>query len=341
MSERRYMSTRDTFIYNTEARAQVEAWLDVAVTLPSWGSACVLWFLGPDGIGKASLIRECAAARDWELSVLDPHTHANAVAVVDQVSKICNTQSFMSAFEGHRRVRAVLMDDLDVFVSLDRGFFGGFTECLKYAHWKGVPCICIGTPALERRIRELRKGAVISMPAPVAREIRAWNPEANASAVVECAGNMAYLSIMGDGPCEQQMDRVIGLDKMLIGEATMIEMRQLFAEDALFVALRFHENVHEELFANRRASVGVKSRAYVAMMSTLLAWDAIVSYEPELASDMVICAYREFVAKIPRLKAALKPKTAFTKVLSHLSLQKKNKRAQYDALPYGFPGKNL
>jgi hypothetical protein len=332
-----------SFIYNADARAQVEAWLDVAATLPTWGPACVMWLLGPDGIGKASLIRECVASaqRDWELSVLDPHTYANASAVVDQVSKICNTQSFTSAFEGVRRVRAVLLDDLDVFVSSDRGFFGGFTECLKYAHWRGVPCICIGTLALERRIRELRKGSIILMPAPMAKEISAWKPGASASAVHECAGNMAYLSLLGNGPCEQQMDRVIGLDKMLMGEATVTEMRRLFAEDPLFVTLRMHENMHEELFANRRASVAVKARVYADILDVLLTWDALVLAEPELACEMVFCAYGVLMGKLPRLKAALAPKAAFTKVLSHLSLQKKNKRMQFDVLPFGYPGKNL
>ena len=338
-------------LYNPDAEQAVNAWLDCVGSITSWGPACVLWLVGPSGIGKASLIKHWATEHDWELSVISADTHHNAKEVIDQMGKICNTQSFASAFEGKTPKRAILIDDLDIFASADRGFFGGFVDCFKYIHWKAAPCICIVTEQLEKRVQDLKKGIVIKMPAPSDTAIAKWHtkPESKvslSSMIKECNGNMSYLKLLeGSGIPSQVMDRAFGAQCMFdyppLSEPIL---RRVIMEDPWFHPLRYHENALTEI-SKRKGSVASKLAVYKTTIETLIAWDALIgpsgglSDATEIATELIVCAIRLFLGK---MKCTTKTQESngplpFTKMLSHLSLQKKHRREQYDNTPFGFP----
>jgi len=342
-----------TLLYNLEAQTAVHTWCEVAGSLTSWGSTCVLWLVGQSGIGKASLVKAWAKEHDWELSVLSADTHHNAKEVIDQMGKICNTQSFVSAFEGNTPTRAIMIDDLDVFASVDRGFFGAFTECFKYSHWRAAPCICIVTNAFEKRVRDLKKGMVISMPAPSATEIATWHgstKKPSHAMIAECNGNMSYLKLLQEsGNPGQTMDRAYGAQCFFEYPPLPLEMlRRVMLDDPWFHPLRIHENFIGEL-AKRRGTIPIKNRTYQSFLDVLIAWDAIIgpsgsissSNETDMATEIMSHAVKHYLGAMKPLKAATVDTSgnamSFTKLLSHLSLQKKHRREQYEATPFGFP----
>ena len=373
-----FLYNPEGFLYNPEARQKVHDWLEVAATLLAWGPACILWLVGPSGIGKASLVKAWAAEHDWELSLLSADNLHNAKEVIDQMAKIVNTQSFASAFANHgaRPTRAMLIDDLDVFASVDRGFFGAFADCFKYAHWRPAPCICIVPPHLEKRVRDLRKGMVIAMPAPAAAEIRTWSGgaagtvggkgatgAAYAAHLIECNGNMSYLKFLQEngtpGQVCQVMDRNLGAEALFeLPRLPKHVLRRVVLEDPWFHPLRFHENCISEM-AKRKGAVKTKLTNYSKIISVFLTWDVLIgpsggsaashnhamgtTVATDIATELVVIAAREYMGGAMVKAAAAGAGSSggstlsFTKMLSHLSLQKKHRREQYETTPFGFP----
>jgi len=157
----------------------------------------MLWLVGGVGTGKASLIKSWAAEQDWELFVITPDVYSCGKEVVDQLFKVANTQSFLNAFEGKTRTRAALIDDLDVFASMDRGFFGAIAESFRQMDWRGMPVIGVGNVTLEKRLRDLKKGTVLKLISPANDDITQWaGGAATPTQITECQGNMAYLRML-------------------------------------------------------------------------------------------------------------------------------------------------
>lgn len=339
------------FLYNSEAREKVQKWLEVAPSLLSWGPACILWLVGPSGIGKASLIKAWAKKHDWELSLLSADNLHNAKDIIDQMAKIVNTQSFASAFQGKQLTRAILIDDIEIFASIDRGFFGAFTNCFKYSHWRPAPCICIVSQQLEKRVRDIRKGTVISMPAPATEEIRHWatNPKTEANYYDECNGNMSYLKfLLENGTPGQVIDRNIGAEAFFVEPIVPKSvLRRVVLEDPWFNPMRFHENCIAEM-AKRKGNAKVKLANYAKIIDIFMDWDVIIgpsggsvsshhaSGTTDIATELIIIAARKYLTPNKSLKSR-SSFMSFTKMLSHLSLQKKHRREQYHHKPFGFP----
>ena len=358
------------FLYNIEAKTAIHNWLEVASSsLSAWGPACVLWLVGPSGIGKASLVKAWASEHDWEVTMLSADVHHNAKDVIDQMAKVANTQSFTNSFEGKARTRAMLIDDLDVFASVDRGFFGAFTECFKYSHWRAAPCICIVSPMLEKRVRDLRKGTVICVPPPTAAEIGKWQaPSAGCreqggaavckAQIIECQGNMSYLSMMENegATLGQTIDRALGVECLFAYPPLPRPLlRRVVLEDPWFHPLRFHENCISEL-EKRKGTVKGRLQNYTKIIDTFLAWDVLIGPSGgsaashnqatgtidavDMATELIIVTASEHMGHMAKPKkgvVAPPPEYSFTKMLSHLSLQKKHRREQYDITPFGFP----
>ena len=370
------------FLYNPEAKAAIEASLSRAVSQTTWNNACIVWLVGAEGIGKATLVKAWAAAAGTELYTIAPDTHMSSKEVIDQIGKACNTLSFETTFSAlfaaNRRPKVILVEDIDIFASVDRGFFGNITDRLKEAQsgkgrvtWRQATLVFVGSLAVEKRARDVRKGVVVKLPAPTMAEVRAWlHTPISDNVLQEARGNMAYLRVLMETtdttdnadptdanqkpstkatahPPQQQrhpqqhMDRHATSEIMYNPATTWAESRDVLQDDPWFHPMRFYENLPEEI-DHRTGLVAAKLGAYRSTLLGLIDWDHLVANAEglaiEMASEVVAGLGRVHLGSLRRPKKAPPPShsQSFTRLLSQLSLQKKHQRTEYEGMPVGW-----
>jgi len=365
-----------SFLYNPEAKAAIEASLTRAISQTTWNNACIVWLVGAEGIGKATLVKTWAASAGAELYTIAPDTHTSSKEVIDQIGKACNTLSFETTFSAlfaaNRRPKVILVEDIDIFASVDRGFFGNITDSLKDAQsgkgrvkWRPATLVFVGSLAVEKRARDVRKGVVVKLPAPTMAEVRAWlsvnvsvSVSVSNTVLHEARGNMAYLRVLMDttdatapatpstkvvaaAPPQQLMDRHATSDIMYNPATTWAESRSVLQDDPWFHPMRFYENLPEEI-DHRTGLVGAKLGVYRATLLGLIDWDHLVANAEglaiEMASEVVAGLGRVHLGSLRRPKKAPPPShsQSFTRLLSQLSLQKKHQRTEYEGMPVGW-----
>lgn len=346
------------FLYNPEAKVAIEASLSRAVSQTTWNNACIVWLVGAEGIGKATLVKTWAAAAGTELYTIAPDTHMSSKEVIDQIGKACNTLSFETTFSAlfaaNRRPKVILVEDIDIFASVDRGFFGNITDRLKEAQsgkgrvtWRQATLVFVGSLAVEKRARDVRKGVVVKLPAPTMAEVRAWLGATEAPVVPpvpdallqEARGNMAYLRVLMETtdnadttdptdanqkpstkatapPPQQQrhpqqhMDRHATSEIMYNPATTWAESRDVLQDDPWFHPMRFYENLPEEI-DHRTGLVAAKLGAYRSTLLGLIDWDHLVANAEglaiEMASEVVAGLGRVHLGSLRRPKKAPPP----------------------------------
>jgi hypothetical protein len=363
------MTTNETFLYNLEAKSAIEASLAHAVAQTTWNQACVVWLVGIEGIGKAALVKSWAVNAGAELFTIAPETHTSSKEVIDQIGKACNTLSFETTFSAifaaNKRPKVIVVDDIDIFASVDRSFFGNIADCLKESQspknvhkWRKAALVFVGSLAVEKRSRDVRKGVVMKLPEPTMSEVKQWlgNLQVKDSVLKEAGGNMAYLQVLIKNlPCidaqnmcsqsnamtEQHMDRHQGSEVMYDPRATWSDIRDVVQDDPWFHPMRFYENLPQEI-EYRGGLVSAKLMSYRRTLLGLVDWDHLVASAEgnalEMASEFIVGLDRVHLGSLRRPKKAPPPAhtQSFTRLLSQLSLQKKHQRAEYEGRPVGW-----
>jgi hypothetical protein len=107
----------------------------------------------------------------------------------------------------------------------------------------------------------------------------------------------------------------------------------VFCEDPWLHPLRFHENLQNE-WVERKGLIAKKQKVYSSLMHDICTWDMFMSRfkgsDLQIPTDFIAHSVYQLRA-LERKKNASLPTDEFTKMFSHLSLEKKNQVSSYQS----------
>ena len=330
------------FIGNFKAYEELVAWLQKEDFPPKLTPRSVLHVIGPPGSGKTFGVRK--ACHDLELSVIniDTHTVSSFKEFQDIFSKMC-ASNITAQFGIVQKSKIVfLIDELDALGVLDRSFVACFHKMLETSSMPHCRVVVTSQPGDVKK--NINGSTFVELRAADSADImlflRGVSPCIPLAAVLEIAdssnGNIGYalnlLQLCAANYDEHskesqtsEMDVSHNL-KDVLRKPSAHAAKSLFAEDPWLLPLRYHENLPSEL-AQRKGTKATKRKIYVDQLHDICTWDVMMAHFKGEEFDIPI----EFLSRascklnaIARKKNACAPSDEFTKVFSHLSLEKKN-----------------
>lgn len=297
----------------------------------------VIFILGSSGIGKTYHVKKIMEMLSCDPYYIDSMNCTNGRELRDMLQKGTNpylvTRADISN-EDHRRV--ILMDDIDVLISMDRTLMTAFHDILSSKQYPHAPIICIGHLDVEKKLGAAKtKCKIIKCHVPddidicmMLQSIPTQNKKTKhvlLQIAEECKGNLNYA---------MEKVRCHGY-KQLIRESTsnVWRIRQHMLDDPWMIPLRYHENLPKMM----KKDQGSDTSDYAKVVPYFCIWDLMMNH-PELEADVAIEMLAHAIAGcIPDDTDTHNSLEDFTKLLSNLSLQKKNERLLYPDRDFGFP----
>jgi ATPase family associated with various cellular activities (AAA) len=325
-------------IGNHHAAHAIEDWvLNATSTNKQYVShdSC-LTILGPSGSGKTHIIR--TLARKHNIKLLEICDVENAKDLKDQILKVATTHLIENLEQIQYTSKVLLIDNLDIVLSIDRCIASSLTEILHHkSKLPYVPVVLVGSPICERKLgtQFINKCRYVTFFPPSATDIFLFlksrrdgqSLEHLMKVAEDCSGNISNaLQQIGNG--SKSLDKTLVFTDVFSSQNDG-DVRTLLEEEPWLNPLRFHENLLREL-DQRRGRAEVKQRVYQRILESLTYWDALMPVNPSIACEQIIQGIRAHLHSLPRKKAASdQGLNEFTKLFSHMSLQKKHERATY------------
>jgi hypothetical protein len=291
-----------------------------------FSSGSCLFVLGASGIGKSYHIKRLL--EDYEVYSIDATNCANHREFRDMVIKGCNPH--LMTRTQTTKPYAIFMDDMDILCHMDRMIMSTLFDLLKGTHpLTHVPMICVGSLDMEKKLGNMKgKCGIITCTAPSDTDIFMFLKN---HPLAKKKTKKFLMTIAED--CQGNLNRA--LDQLRGGSSTVINtekqhrfqmIKQDMLDDPWMMPLRYHENLPKVLAAKE---------TYAKVLPYFCIWDRMMHHievDTEIAVDVLahaICHYTPSKEKIVL--------DDFTKLLSNLSLQKKNERLMFPTWDHGFP----
>jgi hypothetical protein len=344
------------FLGNFGASQALESWLHAPSELKrlSYGSVCIVF--GSPGTGKTYGVQSACQACGKDLTLLDSQEIASFKEFRDRLEKLAFSDVSSQFRIRQQSNRIICLDELEAVLSFDRTFLPSLVKLLEAQTLAHIPLIITCHYGDQKKLLDLcKKVHVVELYAPSDTDVYLFLKQKYAHVPAEtlltiaeqCYGNIAHALHM----LEMEKSQTITHGKVL-GNAeiekipSLIEVyarpdrninRRVFHEDPWLHPLRFHENLPFEL-QQRKGLQCRKLATYQQILEGLCTWDQMMSALKggDLSSAIEYVSHVALqVHDHERKKGASASMDEFTKMFSHLSLEKKNQMMMADSDWYG------
>lgn len=301
-------------------------------------TSCI-FVLGATGIGKTYHIQRIL--EPYEIYPIHASNCLNYKELRDMLRKASNPSLITRTHS--EKPFVIVIDDIDILCSLDRMMMTTLLDIfINKEGLPHVPILCIGNLELEKRLGNTRnKCTILRCTAPTdtdiflflkAHPLAAKKTKKSLMKIAEdCEGNLhralEQLRMIASHPKKQPTPVVKKVPKT---PSYVQKLHQEMMEDPWMMPLRYHENVPKYL---KGTTADKKLAIYNEVMTYFGIWDHMMNHsemDQELAIDVLSHALNIYTKPMDSLDD-------FTKLLSNLSLQKKNERLTYPNWNHGFP----
>lgn len=327
------------FIGNFRAYQDLKTWLQREDFPTRLGPSSLLCIVGPPGIGKTWGVQNACDELQLVLRKLGTNEVSNFKEFHDMFHKMC-ASDITAQFRCIRKDSVVfLIDELEAFLALDRTFLSSFNKMME-ANTLPHARVILTTNSLDAK-KELACARIDMYPpseSDIMLFLRSRFPGTSIETCMRiadaCNGNLSYAIQMISTFRELQenttqsqlvMDRDWNLGDIFMTPHVEV-IRKVFAEDTWIMPLRFHENMLSE-WKQRKGAGAMKRTTYAELLKYMCIWDLMMSYTKgeisEYATEILAHAV-PMISCLERKANAPPPLDDFTRVFSHLSLEKKN-----------------
>ena len=317
--------------------------------------SCVI-VAGATSIGKTYSINKIASHLNYEIIGIDNNNCYNSQFLKDIIQK-STSSSFIQILTNNFQKKVVIIDNFDSLFIADKTINITLLKILLENKLKNIPIICISNNDIIKKIGDIKKlCALYLMTTPNHEEItelllRTATADATASAtsttaatatdnISKCClnsnGNLNKLfrdidNINNDRLYSDSVENTSDINILYGNEFNRQLTKRIIAKDPWMIPLKFHENLISNL-NNRILPLNKYNEYYKGFMNIMCLYDYYM-FKDNIEFCVELFASKVYYLSVFKYKknATVKSNIGnFTKMLSYLSLQKKNIKNNYN-----------
>tara|TARA_B110001450_G_scaffold256968_1_gene289841 strand:+ start:2793 stop:3827 length:1035 start_codon:yes stop_codon:yes gene_type:complete len=239
--------------------------------------------------------------------------------------------------------KIIIFDDYDILISIDRAINTLLYNILNNKIIKNICIICICNSDILKKIGNIKKKCKVFQfeklskieIKKILKKTQKTDDKSIDKIIAKIDGNINNGINMIEYKNNAKIDKIIDNDYIYKNNIEIENIIKLLSNDTWLICLRFHENLIKNL-KNRKNELKAKNLYYKNFINDLCFFDLLMNQNiTELAIN--IMSYNIFILSNIEIKNKYKKNdNNFTKLLSYLSLQKKNSKRGfiYNSLYY-------
>ena len=298
----------------------------------------LIFVCGNSGIGKTYSVKKICEEYDLFVIYLSSNNCFSSDQLNDHITK-ASSCSLLQSLTNNKKPKIIIIDDFDSLLTIDRTINSTLLNILSSGKIRRIPIICIAANDTMKRIGNIKnKCQILELQNPSDEDIvdtlRTLFPDSKDidSVVKRHRGNISQcIQQIEQTECVtfDTMDDLIDVNILYGTTFDRNKLSSVIMTDPWIIPLRFHENMIIEL-KNRKSTILKNNNIYKTFVTNLVYHDMLMhrtgayTHVAEIFADIIYP-----LLSIP-LKKNTKPCVAnFTKLLSFISLQKKNTKKHY------------
>jgi nucleoside-triphosphatase THEP1 len=303
--------------------------------------SCVI-VAGATSIGKTYSINKIANHLNYEIIGIDNNNCYNSQFLKDIIQK-STSSSFIQILTNNFQKKVVIIDNFDSLFIADKTINITLLKILLENKLKNIPIICISNNDIIKKIGDIKKlCALYLMTTPNNEDItglllRKSDATDNISkCCLNSNGNLNKLfrdidNINNDRLYSDSVENTSDINILYGNEFNRQLTKRIIAKDPWMIPLKFHENLISNL-NNRILPLNKYNEYYKGFMNIMCLYDYYM-FKDNIEFCVELFASKVYYLSVFKYKknATVKSNIGnFTKMLSYLSLQKKNIKNNYN-----------
>jgi SpoVK/Ycf46/Vps4 family AAA+-type ATPase len=304
-----------------------------------------LFISGNSGTGKTHSINNIAKELNLFIVNIDSFNCSSSVQLNDLLMKSF-ISSLIQILTSNTAKKIIIIDDYDILIALDNNinitlynFINNNTNKLKH-----IPIICIINNSIVKKLGDIKKKCkIMNFPNMNEYEIyeilKIYNSKITFSdalkIIIKYNYNLSDIIKTISNTYYDNNDEIIINDYIYSNNFNRDYLRRIVSKEQWLIPLNFHENIIIELYNNRNGIKKEKEIFYKNFLLNFCYFDVIMNKSNEIGIELFISII-EGLFKIPNKKNKKVKLANFTKMLSYLSLQKKNNKNFYNNKSFPF-----
>jgi SpoVK/Ycf46/Vps4 family AAA+-type ATPase len=300
-------------------------------------NSCIFIY-GNSGIGKSYTINKIANELDLFLININSFNCNSSSILVDILYK-SYVSSLIQILTNNKQKKIIIIDDFDILMAIDNtinislyNFIVNNTNKLKH-----IPIICILNNDLIKKIGDIKKKCkLMEFPKMTDKEIHNilqtyknnLTLDETKKIIKETNHNLSSAIKILTNTNYNKIDDIINIDDLYGEEFNRNKFKKIILKELWIIPLNFHENLINELLNNRNGNKKNCNEFYKSFIKNFCYFDIFMYKNNEIGIDFFISIiYNLYKFKLK--KKTISNNKSFTKMLSYLSLQKKNNKNSY------------
>lgn len=297
-----------------------------------------LFISGNSGIGKSYIINKIATDLELFIINIDSNNCSSSSQLSDLLLKAF-VSSLIQILTNNNKKKIIIIDDFEILMAIDNTI----NICLynfilnNQSKFKHIPIIIIINNDLIKKIGEIKKKCkIIELPKmeidDIYKILLIYNEKLTLNETIkiidETNGNLANAIKIVNKTNYNNNDDLIITEDLFGNKYDRNKFKSIILKEQWIIPLNFHENLIIELINNRKGIKKEKEDFYKKFIINFCYFDFFINNNNDIGIDFFITSIAGLF-KFDLKKNKNKKKGNFTKMLSYLSLQKKNNKNSY------------
>jgi len=308
--------------------------------------SCII-VTGKTGIGKTySINKICSMTKNYEVININNNNCYNSAELYDIIFK-STTSSLIQQLTNNIKKKVIIIDNFDCIYMADKTINATLLKILIDNKIKNIPIICLANEEIIKKIGDIKKICKIyNLNIPTKEDIYSYFSNMSISSSIKKLSkkNIDNLYEISKGNLSKLFSNIDKIETLYNDEVDDdININILYSNSNNFnrnkviriinkeqwvIPLTFHENIILEL-NNRNISLKNKIEYYKQFIDIMCLYDYYM-YKNNNEVCVSIFAYCIYYLSLFKYKKNASPNLGkFTKILTYLSLQKKNIKQNY------------
>jgi hypothetical protein len=312
--------------------------------------SCII-ITGKTCVGKTYSINKICDYLNYEIININNNNCFNSEQLNDVIFKSA-TSSLLQVLTGNIRNKVIVIDNFDCIYISDKTINTTLLKILTDGKIRNIPIICISNNEIIKKIGDIKKNCKIyDIIVPTKEEVIDMidnNYNNNHQGVNNSSGHskkqLEHLYKISNGNMEkifcdvkrnsdeilyeERVENDCDINILYLNIFDRNQVIRIINKDPWMIPLKFHENIIIEL-DNRKISLKNKIEYYKNFIESMCLYDYYMFKNNNEACITIFASNVYYLSLFKYKKGAVSNIGKFTKMLSYLSLQKKNIKQTY------------